>query len=200
MKHFLISAIILVIMAACASKPVAYNQGKNEGQWEAKAQIRNLEKGGSNTLSLEVMAIRDQALRMEISGAMGVRVASLLLKGTHLSYAVHTQKRFFSGPVSERSLRPLLKAEIDPRWLYGIFFDAPLEGWDCRGEPVEKCERADGTQVLWTERDGEKKRIVISNPKFQLQILVKDFTTKVQSPDRAFHLEAPENYKRYKLQ
>ncbi len=192
--------VVIGFLSGCATAPVAYNSGKDEGQWEAKAQIKNLQTGKADTISLDVMSVRDQALRMEVSGTLGVHVASFLLKNSNVSYLVHTQKKYFSGPVSERSLRPLLRADIDPRWLYAIFFDEPLKGWTCTGTPLEKCERADGAQVLWSERNGERKRITITNQQFELQVLVKNFTTKVQSPDKAFSLDAPDSYKRYKLQ
>lgn len=200
MKQNIFFATILVFLAGCASKPVSYNATKDEGQWEAKAQVRDLEKGKTNTVSLEVMALKDKALRMEVSGTMGVHVASFLLKGSEVQYAIHTQKRYFSGPASEKALRPLLNASVDPRWLYSIFFDEQLEGWKCSGQPIEICERSDGTKITWTDRKEEKKRIIIANPQFELQVLVKDFTTKVQSPDKAFGFEAPEGYRRYKLQ
>jgi hypothetical protein len=191
---------ILVCLAGCASKPVVYNLAKDEGQWEAKAQVRDLANGKTNTVNLEVMAFRDKALRMEVSGPMGVHVASFLLKGSEVRYAIHTQKRYFSGAVTERSMRPLLNASIDPRWLYSVFFDEELQGWQCKGQPIEICERTDGTKITWTDRQEEKKRIIITNPQFELQVLVKNFTTKVQAPEKAFGLEAPEDYKRYKLQ
>ncbi|MGZ5280541.1 MAG: hypothetical protein ACXWC9_11385, partial [Pseudobdellovibrionaceae bacterium] len=66
--------------------------------------------------------------------------------------------------------------------------------------PLEKCQRSDGMQIRWTERNGENKRITIANQQFELQVLVKSFMTKVQSPDKAFSLDAPDSYKRYKLQ
>jgi hypothetical protein len=190
----------MMALSACTTAPVVYNSTKDEGQWEAKAQIRELPTGRSNAISLDVMAVRDQALRMEVNGTLGVHVASFLLKDSDVSYAVHTQKRYFSGPASEKSLRPLLRADVDPRWLYSIFFDEPLKGFNCTGNPIEKCQRSDGMQVHWTERDGEKKRITIANQQFELQVLVKNFTTKVQSPEKAFSLDAPDSYKRYKLQ
>jgi hypothetical protein len=202
MKQKLISAIFLgfFLLACTSTPPVAYNSLKAEGQWEAKAQLKELQTGKSNTIGLDVMSVKDEALRMEISGTMGVHLASFLMRDSEVRYAVHTQKRFFSGPVSEKSMRPLLKNDIDPRWFYSIFFDEPLPGWNCSGTPIEKCERSDGTKVTWSERDGEKKRIIVSNQQFELQVLVKSFATKVQSPDKAFHLDAPDSYKRYKLQ
>jgi hypothetical protein len=202
MKIIRLFATVLTagFFSACATQPVAYNSTKDEGQWEAKAQIKNLQSGKADTISLDVISVKDQALRMEVSGTLGVHVASFLMKESDVSYSVHTQKKYYSGAVSEKSLRPLLRADIDPRWLYSIFFDSPLKGWTCVGEPIEKCQRSDGTKVQWSERNGEKKRITISNQQFELQVLVKSFTTKVQSPDKAFSLDAPESYKRYKLQ
>jgi hypothetical protein len=201
MKLNIIFATILAgILSACTTKPIAYNSSKDEGQWEAKAQIKNLQTGKADTISLDVMSVKNQALRLEVGATLGINVASFLMKNSDVSYAVHPQKKFYSGPVTERSLRPLLKADIDPRWLYAIFFDEALKGWSCSGDPVEVCQRQDGTKVQWSERNGEKKRITISNGLYEMQILVKSFVTKVQDPERAFHLEAPESYKRYKLQ
>ncbi len=187
----------------CATTPKTFNAGKDQGQWEAKAQVKDLEKNKTETVSLEVIAQKDHALRMEVNGTMGIHVASLLLKNSEISYAIHTQKRFISGQVSTKSLRPLLNVNLDPRWLYNVFFDTAPEGWTCKSSEaglIENCNRPDGSKILWSDRSGEKKRILISTAQFEVQVLVKDFTTKVQSPDKAFSLEAPEGYKRYKLQ
>jgi hypothetical protein len=201
MTRFLILSMLSIVIFGCASRQtVPFDQSKKEGQWEAKAQVRDLQKGVTRTVSLDILSVRNQALRMEVSGNMGVHVASFLLQGGDVSYAIHPQKTFFSGPVSEKSLRRLLNADIDPRWLYAIFFDEPLRGWECAGQPVEKCRRSDGTEVTWSERQGEKKRVTIQNSQYELQILVKDFATKVLSPERAFTLNSPETYRRYKLQ
>jgi hypothetical protein len=198
LKKFLCLTVLFAV--GCATQaPVPFSTSKEEGQWEAKAQVRDLEKGTSNTVSLDVMSLRNRDLRMEVTGTLGVHVASFLLKGNEIAYAVHPQKKYYSGIATERSLRPLLKIDIDPRWLYAIFFDEPLNGWKCEGQPVEKCQRSDGTQVVWSDRNGERKRVTISNPQFELQILVKNFMTKVQSPEKAFNLETPESYRRYKL-
>lgn len=183
----------------CATQSVPYNQEKKEGQWEAKAQIKDLKNSSANTVSLEVMAIKDRALRLEVSGTMGIQVASLLMRDSSINCLIHTQKKAYIGEASERSLRHILKMDIDPRWLYSMFFDEAIEGWHCRGEPIEKCTRDDGMTIAWTERDGEKKRMTVNSEQFQLQILVKNYMTKVQSPEKAFKLAVPDSYKKYKL-
>ena len=202
----LLAALSLDVFVACATQPVAYNSEKMQGQWDAKVQIQDFEHQKSNNLNLQVIAEKNRAVRMEVTGTMGVNIASLLLKGDDISYAIHTQKRFISGSASEKALMPLFSIDVDPRWLYAIFFDEtiPEKNWVCRKGldlKIERCERAqDGLKIFWSERHGENKRVTLSNAKFELQILVKSFTTKVQSPERAFTLTPPEGYKRYKLQ
>ncbi len=199
-QNILLFFLSLIFVGCATQQIVPFDKTKSEGQWEAKAQVRNLQKGTSHNIDLEVMSFRNQALRIEVSGTLGVHLASFLMKGSEVKYAVHPQKKFYSGMVTESSLRPLLKADVDPRWLYSIFFDEPLRGWQCQGNPVEKCQRSDGMKIVWSERQGEQKRVLIANNQFELQILVKNYLTKVQSPERAFNLETPESYRRYKLQ
>ncbi len=202
-KIQILSNAVFLLLIGCATQPVAFNSEKAQGQWDAKAQVHDLDKNKTDTVSLEVIAQKDHALRMEVSGPMGVHVASLLMKDSEISYAIHTQKRFISGPVSQKSLKPLLNVNLDPRWLYSIFFDSAVEGWNCKNNEaglIEKCELADGSKIVWSDRVGEKKRITISNTQFEVQVLVKGFTTKVQSPEKAFSLVSPDGYKKYKLQ
>lgn len=205
-KIIFLALLSLEILNGCASKPVAYNPEKDQGQWDAKAQIKDLTQQKSNSFSLQVMAEKNRVLRMEITGTMGISVASLLLKGDEISYAIHRQKKFISGIASEKALAPLLNVNLDPRWLYAIFFDEaiPEKNWSCQKGAdlkIEKCIRAqDGFTIQWSERNGENKRVTLSNAKFELQVLVKNFMTKVQSPERAYSLSPPEGYKRYKLQ
>jgi hypothetical protein len=103
---------------------------------------------------------------MELTGTLGARVASLLMKDQGISYAIHTQKKYYSGSVTEKSLLPLLKVELDPRWLYSVFFDQALQGsgWKCSNDNknlVEKCEQAKTNySILWSELQREQVEAV----------------------------------------
>ncbi len=145
------------------------------------------------------MAYRDKALRLEISGTLGIQVASLLMRNDKILILIHPQKRALVGVANEQALEPVLKASSDPKWFYNVFFDEPIDGWSCRGEPVERCDREDGLAIIWSDRDGEKKRVSIKSPSVEIQILVKSYQTKVQSPEQAFKISVPESYKKFKL-
>ena len=201
----LIMPLVAFLFTSCATAPVVYNQEKVEGTWQARIQIKDLKTNKSDVLSLEFLSEKEKAMRLEATGALGARVASLLVKGENISYAVHTQRKYYSGNVSEKSLLPLFKVSLDPRWLYNVFFDEALpgSGWTCMNDTnklVEKCEQlSTGYMIFWSERKDENKRVLIKGADFEINVLVKSFETKVQNPSKAFSLEAPATYKRYKL-
>ena len=203
MKYF--SFFLVLFLFGCASEQVTFDSAKQEGTWEAKAQIRDQTSGKTNSVSMEVFAIREKALRLEITGTFGVSVASVLLQGEQISYLLPQQKKFVSGNASPRSLAQLLHSEVNPKWFYAVFFDQPIKdsGWSCKAAEdhlVQSCENTGlGTKVVWSERQGERKRITISQNSREIQILVKTFQPKVQEPGTVFQLEAPEGYSRYKL-
>lgn len=203
--RFLIPVISALLLTSCASKPVARDVSKSQGTWSAKAQIKNLKQNKSQVVNMDVIAIKDSAMRVEITATLGIPVASILLRDKQISYAVHTQKKFYSGDISEKALQPVMQIALNPNWLYVIFFDQEIKDrdWICEKNQeglVEKCVNSKtNQQITWSERMGENKRILLKNSDFELNILVKDFTTKVEAQDQVFSLDIPANYKRYKL-
>lgn len=202
---FIFTGLVFLLLAACATKPVAFDSEKSSGTWEAKALIKDLKGKKQNTVSLEVVAEKSNALRMEVSGTMGVSVASFLMTGETVQYAIHTQKRAFSGKNSEKALSPLFQISLNPKYLENIFFDESIseKNWSCTQDNqglVARCERlSDRLQIEWKERNGENKRVLIQSPEFEVQVLVKSFTTKVEDPGVLESLTIPESYRRYKL-
>lgn len=204
MKHLLLS-LVVIFLSACASKPIEYDGKKLQGRWEAKAQVKDIKRDQTHNVSLDVIGIKPDKVRMEVSATLGVSLASLVLKEEEIAYAIHPQKRFFSGAVSDQALKPLFNIELNPKYLLNVFFDMPIpeKNWSCtRGvdQLVEKCERlSDGLSIEWKERQGELKRVYIKSSDFEVQVLVKDFTTKVEITEKTFTLEAPKGYKNYKF-
>ena len=197
--------IALFLMSGCATAPQKFSNEKMAGQWEAKLQITDRKLNKTYNLGLDVVAERPDLLRAEVSATLGIAVASVLLKGKQISYDVHRSKRFYSGLSSDRALEPVLQVSFDPAFLFNLFFDEPIHdaNWSCSVTPdrvVESCVREpDKLFVQWLERNGENKRIVVKAKDFDIQVLIKDYQTKVQNRERAFVLDPPSTYSSFKL-
>lgn len=204
MRLFLFIAY-LVVLVSCATKPVAIEGVKTKGHWETKALIKDMKKQKNSSLSIDFISLWPDRLRAEITGPFGVSVASLAIAKDQVQLAVHTQKKFYSGRVSERSLVGLIGFPLDPRILIQILFDMPPAGahWQCQKDAIgwmEFCKNKENEiSIRWSERSGELKRIVISREDYEIQILVKDFNTKVQETSEYFKLNRPESYVSHQL-
>jgi hypothetical protein len=200
---------MLFILSACATKPVALDLQQKSGQWKTKALIRDIKNSKSNTLSIDFVAIKPDLLRAEVSATLGLSVASLAINKNKVTYAIHTQKKFYQGVISDQSMGPLLQVKMNPRVLFYVLFDQPLpaSAWNCRlsgdGLP-ETCESKNSDfKILWTERNGETKRVTIQRAEFEIQVYVKSFSpdlpTKVQEDPSFFTITPPNSYKSYQL-
>jgi hypothetical protein len=199
-----IALISFLLFVSCATAPLTYNPDKVDGRWAGSAQIKDFRAKKTNTISFEAWAEKPtQLLRLEITGPMGFSLASVLLRQQNIAYAIHPQKKFFAGHISESSLRQILHVNLNPSLLFNVFFDEPVAGWNCQNDSVGSvafCERtADHLKIKWQERKGELKRVLISNENYEVQILVKDFSPKVERPERTYSLVRPPSYRYYKL-
>ena len=198
----------MMLLTACATAP--HHEGRvTSGYWAAKAQAKDLIADKSYNLSLDITAVAPSSLRMDITGTLGINVATLAMQKNEIRYNLYRQKKYYEGRLSDRALLPLFKMRLNPRLLMNLCMDDPIEesGWDCKSDEkglVSSCFRAsDGLKVDWTDRDGDKKRVVVSDKNFELQILFKSYSeldpTKVQGEKNPFQLEAPKDFSRYKI-
>lgn len=167
--------------------------------------VRDLKSGRANKGSMDVIAHKPQQLRMEITGPFAIPLASFAMDQNKATCAVHTEKKYFSGAATPESLANVMKVEFNPKYFLNMFFDEPIaeKNWSClqgSDKLVSKCERlSDKTSVEWKERSGERKRLVVLGNGFEIQILVKSFTTNVQAlssnGDNLFLIQPPSGYK-----
>lgn len=144
-------------------------------KWEAK--ISDLKKDESRMVYLQVFKKNviesnksENMLRIEVTGALNTRVASVLIDPNQISYALHLQKKYFTGPSSSASLKPMLGIEIEPTVL------------------IEKL----------TEKSREKE-FSISTKDYRIDAVSLSDETIVQPKANLFQLETPKNYRTYNL-
>lgn len=195
--YFVLNSLIL---AGCASAPVRYDQ-QGEGQWQAKALIRDTRAGKSAIVNLDVNAVKNEKLRMDVTAAMGHPVASLVMDGDKMTYVLMETKEFYSGAPTESAMKPVLQAPIDPKLLYNVFFEIPIEdkSWSCTKDKngfLVECAKANGDVIIqWTERKGRRKLVKLEHPRGVMQINVSSFQPKVEARAQLFELNPPKTFK-----
>jgi len=196
---------ILFVLINCATQPLRVEGTKDRGRWDTRAIVRDFKKQKTNSLSIDFISIWPDRMRADVTGPFGIAVATLAINKDLIQLAIHTQKKFFSGKISDQSLVTLLGFPLDPRVLLYVLFDTPIpgRGWSCRNDKqgiVQDCRNKD-TDILvqWTERKDELKRILITREGYEIQILVKDFSTKVQENPDYFKINQPDSYVSHQL-
>lgn len=205
MMQFVFLFIAAGFWLGCQTSTV-YDTQKSQGQWEAKAQIKDFKNNKQHQVSLDFLAQWPHQLRTDVTGPLGISLAALVLKKDQVAYLLPREKKYFYGSLSDESLAPLFQIELNPKYLLNICFDQVLDekGWTCSRDSrglAEQCYRAsDKLTIVWKEREGEKKRVLIHRPDFEVQILFKKFKPLVQVPEQAFALKPPDDFTRFQLQ
>lgn len=192
--------LLSFVFCGCVTKQIQVDRAKQTGTWQTKIQVKDLKNNKTNIVSADFAAIKFDKMRSDITGPFGVSVATMILNKSKFLLSVHTQKKNYIGTANDQSLRTVLKAELNPKILYYLLFDdiLPENQWDCnideRKLPID-CKMKNGDFFIkWSERNGEMKRIFISHQNIEIQIYVKNYSTKVQNEADIFEYQAPENY------
>ncbi len=204
MKICFLSMVFLLALNGCITKPMKMDS-IDEGNWKAKALIRDKEQSRSYIVNLNFNLVRGQRTRMDVTSALNTGVASLVTDGKEVRYIMFDSKRFYYGRPQADVMRPILSIPIDPRWIQNMLFDEaiPDKSWTCTSDSngiVQECkDGVTGLKVSWGQRLGPKKTITIDHGKATVQINVQTFKSKVEDRKNLFVLEAPEGYQKLQV-
>jgi hypothetical protein len=192
----------LVTVAGCQSAPPTKLSDVQEGQWRAKALIKDREANKSYIVNLNFNARRNRSARMDVTTTLGMGVASLLVDSGEARYILLDSKRFYYGVPQPGIMRPILAIPFDPRWLQNILFDIPFKdaSWSCeQGKDgfLASCVNNDqGLKLTWTARSGDHRTVLIEHNKASVQLNMTSFKPKVEERKNLFTLEAPDGYQK----
>lgn len=167
--------------------------------------IHDLKENKTQSLNIDILAVKNERVRMEVTAMMGFQVASLVMSPRDISFAIYPQKRFYYGRNSDRALLRLIDLPLHPMNLANIAFDEPVRGpgWKCDLDPtgwVASCENPSRQMsVKWMDRAEGAKKVVITGPQFEMQWLFKAPQTEVQFKPETFTLKQPEGFKAIQL-
>ncbi|MGE5085145.1 MAG: hypothetical protein ACM3MG_02525 [Bacillota bacterium] len=188
-------------VSACATTKVVSVGPQQKAQWETKALVKNLKENKSQSLNIDILAIKNQRVRFDVTAILGYQVASLVMSPREISYIVYPEKKFYFGKSSERAMEKLIGLPLHPMNLANIAFDEPVRGvgWGCEMDMagfLSKCEnKAKAITVLWKDRIEGGKKVVITAPQFEMQWLFKPVQTEVQIKPETFTLKQPDGFK-----
>lgn len=202
--QILIAMVCGVLLSGCGTQPVKM-EGVDEGNWRAKALIRDKEQSRSYIVNINFNLVRNQRTRMDVTSALNTAVASLLTDDKEVRYLLFDSKRFYYGKPQADVMRPILSIPLDPRWIQNILLDLPIaeKSWSCAqdsaGLVVNCSDSVTGLKISWSQRMGPKKTVTIDHPKAMVQLNVQTFKPKVEDRKNLFTLEAPEGFQQLRV-
>lgn len=136
---------------------------------------------------------------MEITGTLGVSVASVLLMPQNISYVIYTEKQYASGPFHAKTLYPIFKKNIDPLVFWRVLHgQSPAsELMTCENNAEQKpllCADRQGTQVKWIYDGAKARRIDITGENFEMNWIFKSEKIFNSYHNETFVLKKPSGY------
>lgn len=200
-----------ILFGACqtipkSEKTVFGPEGSAVGQWRGKARVRDLRTGREDIINLDIIAREPSQLRLEVTGAFGVHLASIALNANTVSYILTREKRFISAPADSQAFARLVPVRISPSALLALLFDRDLSrmNWTCSVDSstglLKKCENPHrDVSVSWLAREGRKRRFAISARDTEIEMILDEAKSKVEVGPAAFELKPPKGFSQEKL-
>ncbi|WP_413943807.1 hypothetical protein [Bdellovibrio sp. HCB-162] len=199
-NHFLFGILLTFFVSGCVTKTVKEG-AYQKAQWETKALIKDQRENKTQSLNIDIYAIKNERARLEITALLGFQVASLVMSPSEISYIIYPQKTFFYGRNSDRAFTRMIDLQLHPMNLTNIAFDEPVRGpgWKCSLDHtgfISQCENSQrGIRVNWLDRKEGQKKVVITAPQFEMQWHFSAPQTEVQFKTDLFTLKQPTGFK-----
>ena len=77
--------LVVATSLGCQVMPTDYTD-YNEGQWSSKVLVKDKTKSKSFIVNVDLQAIKNKNLRMDVTAALGTPVAAFVLNGDSVEY------------------------------------------------------------------------------------------------------------------
>lgn len=177
---------------------------------DSKMVINDLKNKSSQSLSAEIFILKDDKLRLEISGPMNYTIGSILIDNSEFKMILYNKKRYYYGKLSNEVLTPIIPLSINPKILASVLLDEfqSSKDWKCKDvagpnvKVYKKCTNQDlGLNLIWKRAEDNKKKVIdIKSKSYEIAWLVDDFSTEVEYRKQVFSVEPPPDFKLIQLQ
>lgn len=184
------------------AEPLSVGPVEKYIQWETKALIKNTKTGEANILNLDIVGKKPFPVRAEVTTSMGIHLASVLIMENEIQFLLPRAKKFYSGPLSPKSLKPILSVGLDPRLIVASLFDESFPDWKCQAQEgkITDCETPNNDKIEWFyKKEDSSKRVEIKGLSYESQFQFKAQKETANIKENTFVLKVPEDFKSYQL-
>ncbi len=199
------AVVSFLVLGACASRAPLTEADKADEklrQWTAKVEVFDRKQDRKHTVDMDFLARGEDRLRIDVSANFAVPLAAAVMKDGEMTCLLPREKKFYQGPATRAALTRTLMVPLDPTWISAVLRDRDLKGWACVRDTLgllQTCENSvESRRVTWSDRNGDYKKVVIQDPRFEFELKLKEVSTKVQDLSKAFTLKVPDGYESVK--
>jgi hypothetical protein len=196
----LLNFLGLVLLQGCANKPV--QQDRAVQSFSTQAYYQDKRTGKNQQVTLEVIAKKNQKLRLDVKVILGLHIATAVMTNDRMQVAVHAEKKYFEGPANPKSLQRTLGIPFYPLIFHAMLYRQAFRGsgWTCdqKGGKVRSCiQKPSGMTIEW--EDQEDATMVTANSKsFNLQWKVPP-PENIEEKSSYFEVKVPDSYSKIQL-
>lgn len=201
--RILCSVFIGSFFWSCATKTQAPITAE-KAAWETKAQLRNLKDQQVHNISIDVLAIKGEKLRLEAAATLGYRLASVVLDKEKVVAIVPPEKKIYAGAATQDVIAKALKIPLHPNVFFAMIFDQGLKGpgWTCTADEqgaVKQCQFKNSLTIQWERLVSPQKIVRIRTKTFEMDWMFKSLDMDWHPESRQFELLLPQNYQVVRL-
>ena len=191
-----------MFFSGCVTGPKDFKTLK-QGQWEARALIKDKVNSKTYVAILNIYAIRDKSLRFDLVSPLGDHLGTLIVNEDKVTLLNVGSRMAYTGKASRSSKLPLINIPIEPENLQAVVFNMPMSGagWDCQYNDtvVSEClNKKTKLKVEWDRRSDGKRTVTLEHKTGSMQINFKKFQNNLDDNVR-FALKIPKSFNRQSL-
>lgn len=199
-SQLLFAVVIFALFQGCTSKPLKQDQAVQ--RFSTQAYYQDKVSGKNQQVTLEVIAKKNQKLRIDAKVILGIHIATAVMTNDKLQVAVHPEKKFYEGAATPRSLQRTLGIPLYPLIFHAMLYRQAFKGsgWSCdvkNGKTQSCLQKPSGMSITWEDQE-DATMVVATSKNFNLQWKVPPPET-VEEKSNYFEINVPNSYTKLNL-
>ncbi len=193
-------SLIVLLLSGCASKPVQQEQAVQ--RFSSQAYYQDKQTGKSQQVTLEVVAKKNQKLRIDVKVVLGLHMATAVMTNDKIQVAVHPEKKYFEGPANPKNLQRTIGIPLYPLIFHAMLYRQAFKGsgWSCdvKNGKVHSCVQKPSNMTINWEDQEDAVMVTANSRNYNLQWRILP-PENVQEKPIYFEYKVPDSYTKMDL-